>query len=78
MWLNKNFSFASNPLNFFIFVVASVSSFKNGLNRLIENTKCTVKLVYNDHPWDPKFVVVVDRWSLLRVYVTKTEFGTPK
>jgi len=26
----------------------------------------TVKLVYNYHPWDPKFVAVVDRWSLLR------------
>jgi len=26
----------------------------------------TVKLVYNDHPWDPKFVAVVDRWSLFR------------
>jgi len=25
----------------------------------------TVKLVHNDHPWDPKFVAVVDRWSLL-------------
>ena len=29
----------------------------------IENT---VKHVYNDHPWDPKFVAVVDRWSLFR------------
>ncbi len=27
---------------------------------------CTVKSVYNDHSWDPKFVAVVDRWSLLR------------
>ncbi len=26
----------------------------------------TVKLVYNDHPWDPKIVAVVDRWSLFR------------
>ena len=25
--------------------------------------KNTVKPVYNDHPWDPKIVVVVDRWS---------------
>ncbi len=24
----------------------------------------TVKLVYNDHPWDPKIVAVVDGWSL--------------
>ncbi len=27
---------------------------------------CTVKLVYNDHPWDPEFVAVIDRWSLFR------------
>jgi hypothetical protein len=27
---------------------------------------CTVKLVYNDHPRDPKLVAVVDRWSLFR------------
>jgi len=27
---------------------------------------CTVKPVYNDHPRDPKFVAVVDRWSLFR------------
>ncbi len=25
----------------------------------------TFKLVCNYHPWDPKFVAVVDRWSLL-------------
>ncbi len=25
-----------------------------------------VKPVYNDHPWDPKFVAIVDRWSLFR------------
>jgi hypothetical protein len=27
---------------------------------------CTVKPVYNGHPWDPKIAVVVDRWSLFR------------
>jgi hypothetical protein len=27
---------------------------------------CTVKPVYNDHPWDRKKVVVVQRWSLFR------------
>ncbi len=26
----------------------------------------TVKPVYNDHPWNPKFVVAVNRWSLFR------------
>ncbi len=29
----------------------------------------TVKLVYNDHRRDPKFVVVVERWSLMRMYL---------
>jgi len=24
----------------------------------------TVKLVYNDHPRDPKLLSVIDRWSL--------------
>ncbi len=28
--------------------------------------KSTVKLVYNDHPRAPEFVVVVDRWSLFQ------------
>ncbi len=27
---------------------------------------CIVKPVYNDHPWDPKTVAVVDRWLLFR------------
>ncbi len=27
---------------------------------------CTIKLVYNDHPWDPKFVAIVDRLLLFR------------
>jgi len=26
----------------------------------------TVKPVYNDHPWDPKFVAIVDSWALFR------------
>jgi hypothetical protein len=25
---------------------------------------CTVKHAYNDHPWDPKLLAVVDRWLL--------------
>jgi len=25
-----------------------------------------VKLVYNEHPWEPKLVDVGDRWSLFR------------
>jgi len=32
---------------------------------MIQDT-CTVKLVYNDHPRDPEFLAVVDRWSLFR------------
>jgi hypothetical protein len=26
----------------------------------------TVKYEYHNHPWDPKIVAVVDRWSLFR------------
>ena len=32
----------------------------------IHTQRNTVNPGYNDHPWDPKIVVVVDRWSLLR------------
>ncbi len=32
--------------------------------------KTTVKLVYNDHPWDPNIVAVVDRWSLFSGHFT--------
>ena len=28
-----------------------------------------VKPVYNDHPWDPKIVAVVGRWSLFRGHI---------
>jgi len=38
----------------------------------------SVKPVYNDHPRDPKFVTVVDRWSLFRGSFMKIEIGTPK
>ncbi len=31
----------------------------------------TFKPVYNDHPWDPKIVAVVDKWSLFRGYLSK-------
>ncbi len=33
---------------------------------LYSNKSNTDKLVYNDHPWDPKIVAVGDRWSLFR------------
>ncbi len=39
------------------------TSISLNLNAEIEYT---VKLVYNDHPRDPKFVAVVVRWSLFR------------
>jgi hypothetical protein len=39
----------------------------------------TVKPVFNDHPWDPKILAVVDRWSLLEViYITKAEIDASK
>ncbi len=27
---------------------------------------CIVKPVYNDHPWDPNKVTIVERWLLFR------------
>jgi hypothetical protein len=33
---------------------------------LLGPSKITVKFVYEDHPWNPKIVAVVDRWSLFR------------
>jgi hypothetical protein len=42
-----------------IFQVSSSSYLLNSLE-----LSSTVKLLYNDHPWDPKKVAVVDRWSL--------------
>ncbi len=37
---------------------------------LLTNIKPTAKLVYSDHPQDPKIVAVVDRWSLFEVVVS--------
>jgi hypothetical protein len=34
----------------------------------------TVKPVYNDHPWDPEIVVVVDKWSLFRGHLCNKSF----
>ncbi len=36
--------------------------------------KCTSKLVYNNHPWDPEIVAFVERWSLFRGYLCKKKF----
>ena len=32
----------------------------------VDQKTYTVKVVYNDHPWDPKIVAVVDRLLLYR------------
>ena len=29
-----------------------------------KKSEATVKIMYNDNPWEPKYVAVVDRWSL--------------
>ena len=39
-------------------------------------TQNTVKHVYNNHPWGPKIVVVVYRWSYLRGHIIKVSNGT--
>jgi hypothetical protein len=38
-------------------------------------TVSTVTPVYNNHPWDPKIVAVVDRWSLFRGILYYTNFN---
>jgi len=48
--------------------VKSVKSINEKINDA-SNTS-TVKPVYNDHPWDPKLVAVVDRGSLFRGYLS--------
>jgi hypothetical protein len=35
-----------------------------------QNITITDKLVYNDHPWDPKIVAVADNQSLFRGYLS--------
>ena len=37
---------------------------KVSIYKFIDLITCTVKLVYNNHPRDPKIVAFVDRWSL--------------
>ena len=34
----------------------------------------TIKPVFNDHPWDPKIVAVVDSWSLFRGHLCNKTF----
>ncbi len=43
---------------------AYISEQWNQMNCSMSHLMYTVKPVYNDHPWDTKFVAVVDRWSL--------------
>ncbi len=36
--------------------------------------KYTLKPLYNYHPWDPKVVSVVERWSLFRGHLCNKSF----
>ena len=38
--------------------------------RVVHSKLCT----YNDHPWDPKIVVGVVRWSLYRGHLSNKSF----
>jgi hypothetical protein len=40
------------------------SSFQPETDRITK--QITVKPVWSDHPWDPKIVALVDKWSLFR------------
>ncbi len=37
-----------------------------GLRIHVDGFQSTVKLVFNDHHWEPNIVAVVDKWSLFR------------
>ena len=39
-------------------------------NHEVYSIERTVKPLYNDHPWDPRVVAVVDRWSLFRCHLS--------
>ncbi len=41
------------------------TNFDGPIEFVISKFDCTVKPVYNGHPWDPKKLAVVDRWPLL-------------
>jgi hypothetical protein len=43
---------------------AATGAFSTMLGSTFRSVSLMSKLVYNDHPWDPKIVAVVDRWSL--------------
>jgi len=38
---------------------------------------CMIKHVYKEHPWNPNFLAIVDRWSLLALCY-EIDIVTPK
>ncbi len=66
--LCRNFCFVLCILKLHIHsVIYSFSLFSFYLYIISAGSNDTVKPVYKDHPRDPKFVAVVDRWSLTQV-----------
>ncbi len=47
------------------FILSRITKIKVD-KRLVTQKRYTVNFVYNNHPWDPKIVAVVDRCSLFR------------
>ncbi len=35
----------------------------------------TVKPLYNDHPWDPKIVAVVEKWSFFKGHLRNKSYN---
>ena len=53
------------------YLMSQTSSSSLWRHLLTTHFVCTFKPVYNDHPWNSKIVVVVDRWSLFRGHLCK-------
>jgi len=65
--LTIKFSIWSWTFRFFKIHLKHYSNFLTDISSLfVSYFKYTVKSVSNDHPWGPKIVTVIDRWSLLR------------
>ena len=54
----------NNLIEIFSVLITCLPFWFSSLKNKLEKKKYLVKPVYNDHPWDLKIVVVVDKWSL--------------
>ena len=66
--LDKMLREMSESLNFSFATCDYRTKYKNNKKYILYNyfRSTTIKDVYNDQTWDPKIVIIVDRWSLFR------------